>query len=368
MRMNRDELTRRLEDLDPVRPDELDAAADPDARDMLARILAIDPEAEDAESGAAPVPPSHRPARRRNGLLGAPVVAGAALAVVVAVALVVLLVGPSTGGGDGGSLAGALDGAAAVAAVQEPGTIGEPYTYLKTREVSVRTTDTDERSWNVYQSTTREEWVTHDGSGRLRIVAGPSQFVGSGDRAEWEGAGRPQFLALGFGGRTEDRWLDAGALRGGVESLPTDPVALAARLSEEAATEHGELSIPAATLQLIAEDLRNPVASPELRAALFRAAKRVPGITYLGEQVDPAGRTGIAVGIPGSDPAGATHSLIFDPETAEALATETLAPAGAGGVKSPTLLRATVYLESRKVEQFFEKEGMWLSGFEPSTS
>ena len=76
------------------------------------------------------------------------------------------------------------------------------------------TTDADGRSWNVEQSTTREEWVTHDGSGRLRIVAGPSRFVGSGDRAEWEGAGRPEFLALGFGRRTEDRWLAAGLLRG----------------------------------------------------------------------------------------------------------------------------------------------------------
>jgi hypothetical protein len=264
----------------------------------------------------------------------------------------------------------ALDQAAATAASRSQAT-GVPYTYLKTREVSVNTNAADRRSWQVLQSTTREEWVTRDGAGRLRIVDEPARFVGSGDRAEWEGAGEPTFLTLGFGRRTEDRFLDAGMLRGSVEELPSDPATLAGRLRAKAEVERGELPVDAATLQLIAEDLRDPGASPALRQGLYEAAERVPGISYLGERTDPAGRRGVAVGVP-SEVAGApvVYSMIFDPATSQVLATEMTSRArgGATGGRGPRLLRARVYLKSRGIESLMGNGGTWLSGFDPAAT
>jgi hypothetical protein len=367
-----DNLMRELQGLDPVKPGELENAADSgDATALLARIVSVDPES----AGSAPLlddrPERGRRAGRRHLRLPKLALGGVAAAAIAAVLLLVIgLPGSGSGGGGSNRLAGTLDSAARAAASQPGAGAERHYTYLKTQEVSVNTTDVDQRSWRTYQSTTREEWVTRNGSGRLRVVAGPSRFVGSGDRAEWEGAGRPNFLLLGFGKRTEQRWLAAGVLRGGVEELPTEPAALAARLREEAEAGHGELPAPAATLGLIAEDLRNPLASPRLRRALFQAAKLVPGMRYLGEETDPAGRSGIAVGVTIARPGGPTvYSMIFDPRSAEVLATEMTSPATTGSAagEAPTLLRATVYLESRRIGSLPEDEGTSLSGFEPST-
>jgi hypothetical protein len=365
-----EDIKRELRRLDPVESGELDGAAQSeDAAALLASIVATDPDgaAAPARAGERPPLPEVDAPRRRRRSFGLAFGAVAAVAVAVLIAVLVL-----TGGGEEeDQLSAALDSAAARAAAAPSPAGANPYTYLKTREISVETTDADRRSWNVDQSTTREEWVTPDGSGRLRIVAGPSRFVGSGDRVEWEGAGRPQFLTLGFGGRTEDRWISAGQLRGRVVSLPIEPGALAVRLTEEAADAQGEGPLAAATLQLIAEDLRNPVASPELRRALYEAAKRIPGIEYLGELTDADGRSGVGIGVTSSS-AGhpRLYSLIFDPDTSQVLATETTALSSGGPDEpaGPTLLRATVYEEAHGTRSLSEKEGMWLSGFEPSAS
>jgi hypothetical protein len=354
-----DNLNRELRWLDPVEPGELEGSAEsPVAQAMLERIVATEP-------GEAPSVPA--PARRRRLPRLALTAAGAAA---VAAAVLVLILGLT--GGEGGNrehgLAAALDQAAATAASRSPDT-SAPYTYLKTREVSVDTNAADRRSWQVRQSTTREEWVTHDGAGRLRIVDEPARFVGSGDRAEWEGAGEPTFLTLGFSRRTEDRFLDAGMLRGRPEDLPVDPAALAVRLRVKAAVGRGDLPIGAATLQLIAEDLRDPGASPAFRQALYEAAKRVPGIELLGAKTDPAGRRGVAVGVP-VEVAGrpVVYSMIFDPATSLVLATEMTSRAhrDTDGDHGPRLLRARVYLKSRGIESLMGSEGGWLAGFDPA--
>lgn len=367
MNNGNDDIKREMRRLDPVAPGRLDGAAETDeAAGMLARIVSTNPDEGTGPARAderLPLPGPGSPWRRRS--LGLALGGAAAVAAAIVVAVLALM----AGGGKEDQLSAALDSAAARAASVSSPPGAQPYTYLKTREISVRTTDADRRSWNVDQSTTREEWVTPDGSGRLRIVAGPSRFVGSGDRVEWEGAGRPQFLTLGFGGRTEDRWISAGQLRGLVVSLPTQPAALAVRLTEEAADSQGEGPLAAATLQLIAEDLRNPVASPELRRALYKAANRIPGVEYLGEVTDADGRSGVGIGVTSSNTGQPRlYSLIFDPDTSQVLATETTALPGSGADEpaGPTLLRATVYEQARGTRSLSEKEGMWLSGFEPS--
>jgi hypothetical protein len=360
MRMNDDRLMKELRQFDPVEPEALDAAAEGDAAArLLQRVLAEDPAASGDDRVGAPRRGWWRPTPARLGLAGA---------TIVAVVVTALVLGSSTGGGDGNRLAGALDQAAAVAGSQPRAGVDQPYSYLKAREIAVHRSGADQRSWKVTQATTREEWVTPDGPGRMRIIAGRSRFVGSSDRAEWEGAGRPSFLTLGFGPRTEVHWIAGNVMRKRVEDLPAEPTALSVRLRHEAQAERGELALPATTLQLIAEDLRSPAASPALRRALFEAAKRIPGIRYLGEKTDPEGRPGVAVGVTDYGPEGpARFSLIFDPDTARPLATEaTSRPAGAtAGDGGPTLLRATVFLGAPEVQPPVEAGGSWLDANAP---
>lgn len=348
--MSDDRLNEELRRLDPVEPGSLDGAAESEgATDLLARILAEDPAAGAERSlgedqGRAPERARRRwwrPTPVRLALVGT-----AMAAVVVAV----LLIGSSTGDDTQSPdpLTAALDQAAAVAASQPQAGVDRPYSYLKARELAVDTAVADEHAWHISQVTTREEWMTPDGPVRMRITAGPSHFVGATDRVEWERAGRPGFLALGFGPRTEVHWLAGDVIRRRVEDLPTDPAALVQRLRREARAEAGELPLPAATLQLIAEDLRSPMASPRLRRALYEAAKLVPGVRYFGARTDSEGREGVAIGVSGLGPDGkAQFALIFDLRTARPLATEEISPTGAGA--GPTIRRVTTYVEAPDV-------------------
>lgn len=344
-----DNLNRELRWLDPVEPGELErAAGSADAADLLERIVSTEYE-------SAPAPP----AARRPRMAKLAWTAAGAVAVVAAVLIAVL--GLSAGGGGEDDLAAALDQAATTAASQAPAARAQPYTYLKTREMSVGTDDSAAASVKVLESTIREEWVTEDGAGRLKIVDEPSRVIGSGEAAEVGTIDEASFSSLGFGRRTEDRFLDAGMLRGSVKELPTDPATLARRLRAKAQVEHGTTPVNAATLELIAEELRDPGASPRLRRALYEAAKRVPGIEYLGQVTDLAGRGGTAVGVTSSrSGAPIRYALIFDPGTSQVLATETTSRA--------TLLRTRVYLRARGSESMLGNGGAWLSGFDPSAS
>jgi hypothetical protein len=357
---NFDKLDRELRRHDPIAPGELDRAAESAAaRELLASIVS---------RAAEPQAPARRRWRPRlPRLVLAPALAAAAAAVLVAVLV--------SGGGDGGSGAGGrqsggapvrgtLDQVATTAATQPRTVADHPWTYLKTRELSVDDAGAGDRSWSVLESTTREEWVAFDGSGRMRLVSEPARFIGTKDRAEWVAAGRPDFLPLGFERRTENRWLAAGSLGRGVEELPAEPQALLTRLRYEAESEPDQMPVPAAMLQRIAEDLRDPGASPALRQALFKVLKRVPGMESFGEATDPTGRHGVAVGLTANyKGVPSVYTLVFDPRTSTVLASEIRALESPGGER-PDLLRALVYLEARGIESTSEFGQAWLSGFD----
>jgi hypothetical protein len=361
--MTTDNLTREVRRLDPVGSGELrEASEGPEAADLLERILSLefDPTAHPLHPDGRPRDPVAYPRRRRARRRGSKL-----MSALVAAGVVAFLLGSSAGGG-GGRSADAVGTAAAAAVARGAG--GSPFNFSKTREVAVIEAGAGGRSWSVYEPTTREEWVGPDGAGRLRVITGPSRFVGHADRAAWEAAGHPGFLALGFGRRTEDRWLAGGLRPQGVEELPLEPRPLATRIRYEAELESGSLSVPAATLQRIADDLRDPASPPRLRRSLYLAARLVPGTEYLGEEVDPVGRSGVGIGVPGTYAGGpARYSLIFDPETSAVLATETtsLPAVGSGGAGKAKLVRARAYLESRGVGSEKEFAKTWLGGPEP---
>jgi hypothetical protein len=355
MKTTRDHIARELRRLDPIRPWEVDDSVDGGhAVELLDRILGMD-------AAPADVARELRPRRRRTPML---IAAGAALG---AAAVVMVLISLPGGSSDRNRLVGALDAAATASSRSGVGAV-HPYTYLKTREVAVKTAGADQHSWQVYQATTREEWVSEDGQGGLRLVADPSRFVDGNDRVAWESAGRPSFLTLGFGRHTEDHWLAGGAGNQMVEELPAEPVALATHLRYEAEVGgRSNLPLSAAMLGLIAEDLRSPAASPALRGALYETAKRLPGIEYFGEATDPAGRSGVAIGITehGAEGGGRRYSLIFDPRSGRLLASETIGDVGTG---SPRIVRAAVYLASHPIPSMSASGGTWLTGFQPTTA
>jgi len=331
-----------------------------DKNEILMRELRmIDPLAGEAEEGVDSVlletivasDPSGGAERSRDDSrrrppgrwLVAPVAAG--IAVLVAVALLA--------GGDGGSSSlGPLNEVAAAAASQDSPS-DSVARYSKTRFSSIDTSIAGGESWSVYTAEVREEWRSEAEPGRLRVTSSPPRFVGPGDKAAWEAAGSPNFLADSDGG-TVERVLPPESAAGGegsrVSGLPLDPDALYAEVSRRAQETNNSVPPPVRTLLLIGELLQDPAARPNLRAALYRAAEKIPGIQDFGTTEDEIGRQGIASGME-SDYAGgmARYELIFDPQTSEVLATTALAlePVQFADASPPFPLTSTLFLESR---------------------
>jgi hypothetical protein len=346
MKSRNDSLEKGLRSIDPLDGEEMNRLSSENAQ-LLAAILAS------GRDEATRSPRSLRdrvlpPVRRRRLLAAIPL---------AAVALVALVVGmPGGSGGAQGTLP-ALARVAQAAAAQTPPSSDLPYLFVKTREEVTSGTAANGRYWLVHEPAIREVWIAEDGSGRVREIVGPSWFVGPEHRAAWEAAGRIDFLAHGWGRHTSEVDFPAGHFRDslydGVElaALPTDPAELAAwlerRVSSGESARNGN-PFPVKTLILVAELLNNPLATPELRAALYEAEGRIPGIEYLGEATDAIGRRGVAVGVESaSSGVLSLYSLIFDPRTSQVLAYEQTpreaAPASPGEIDPPS---ATLFIES----------------------
>jgi hypothetical protein len=158
---------------------------------------------------------------------------------------------------------------------------------------------------------TREIWLGRTAAGHLetsrleggRPIAfdGPATFgVGGGDSTDWKGLWR----------------------------LPTDPVALekVLRAGRHGAGEDADSELFVAVGDL----LRETPAPPALRAALYRVAARVPGVTLVGDVTDREGRSGTAVERAGAG--GATVRYVVDPSDGRLLQEEESGVCGATAV------------------------------------
>jgi RNA polymerase sigma-70 factor (ECF subfamily) len=94
------------------------------------------------------------------------------------------------------------------------------------------------------------------------------------------------------------------------DSLPRDPQALLDIIYER--TNGAGKSRESAAFVTIADGLRTGVVPADLRAALYKAAALIPGVTIGDRQATVDGRTGIAIGIPSPDGV-ARHDIIIDP-------------------------------------------------------
>jgi hypothetical protein len=170
-------------------------------------------------------------------------------------------------------------------------------------------------TWTALVPTTIERWIAADGSGRVRTVPGRPNFLTPGDKAHWLEAGRPQLI-----GSPSRRDFPPGHFTDeDLKALPTDAAELFEFISIQA--ESSDAPPSAQTFAIVGDALRNPLAPPELRVALYQAATQIPGIELLGTMADPIGRKGVGVGIT-TRASGFLERwiIIFDPATSEVLA------------------------------------------------
>jgi hypothetical protein len=353
MKSRNEKLDEGLRAIDPAKAGDLDPS-DAGADKLLRTVLASDAESQETRTRGAG---TRSPARSTRRLPGRRVLASVAVGLVVLAGIVVGLPG---GDGGGRTTLPALARVAEAAAAQPAPDTGLPYVYVKTRENSTDTSVAHGQAWSVYHIETDEEWIAKDGSGRVRRVVAAPEFVTPEDREAWEAADKISFLVHGFNGYSEEQDLPVGhfderfpgAPDGSLSGLPTDPDELAEWLTNRAinpAFGGGAFPLSVKTLTLIAEILQNPLATPELRAALYEAEGQIPGIEYLGPATDQIGRRGIAIGAKSANSGAPTlYSLIFDPETSQVLATQQtmLSPPSGLPQTTPRLTSSKMYLVS----------------------
>jgi hypothetical protein len=173
---------------------------------------------------------------------------------------------------------------------------------------------------------TRELWVKPDGSGRLIESRGEPIWFGPADKAAWLASGSPlpspehtdvRFAPSPPGADPSSPQVWPGSLMGhqDVDALPTDPSALRALIDQRAAANGGSTDYERFTI--VGDLLRETVAAPQVRAALYRVAAGLGGVELIGSVTDRAGRTGTAVAMTSDQSSRGLERrvLIFDPDT-----------------------------------------------------
>ena len=225
----------------------------------------------------------------------------------------------------------------------------------------------------------KEVWTAPDGTTREREALGRVSFFSSADQRRWEAAGSPppwsfdpsehevgrdstgrpvkDFASKSFRGRHEFAFLAK------LSQLPTEPEALRLAIENRSGGSSPVDPSPAdslrggATVETLLEILREPIASPALRAAAFGALAEIPGIGLERDVADVAGRRGDAISWVRER--GFGRRYIFDPRTSEILAEAEMIfnakAAGYPGVPDDTVFRETAYLRSGIVSSTSER-------------
>ena len=172
----------------------------------------------------------------------------------------------------------------------------------------------------------REIWIKPDGSGRIVETRAEPIWFGPADKAAWVAAGSDDLRGTPFSdtrfGPTPpgvDPWTPQpwpGSLYyQNVDALPTDVGALRRVIDERAAAGGGATDYERFTI--VGDLLRETVAAPKLRAALYRVAAGLGGVELVGSMTDRAGRVGTAVSMTNAQSSRGLERrvLIFDPMT-----------------------------------------------------
>ncbi|WP_030868532.1 CU044_5270 family protein [Streptomyces sp. NRRL S-37] len=132
-------------------------------------------------------------------------------------------------------------------------------------------------------------------------------------------------------------------------SLPTDPDDLLELLRTRTVVEKGD-SKDEAVFRTIGDLLGSVIMPPETASALYRAVARTPGVTWIPDAVDAAGRHGI--GITHQASGSATRSvLIFDEKTLAYIGSQVYFVEGAAGTAGDVLFGTDAVMERGVVDR-----------------
>ncbi|UQX02450.1 CU044_5270 family protein [Streptomyces sp. RerS4] len=242
---------------------------------------------------------------------------GLVLAAGVATCAVALAVSLGTGGGGSGvrppepAAVQLLDRVALTAQEQPAATVrDDQFLYTKTVGHSTTLSETKDGGMEAFRTDeSAERWVSVNGSvGTLvRTADGTSREPTSS-----KGNAEPSINGPTY------RFLEA---------LPTDPDKLLKLIYADVRVNHGPdsgstLSTDQHAFVAIGDLLRTVNAPPGVSAALYRAAARIPGVVFVPEATDAAGRSGVAVA---RVDRGERTEWIFDAATLRLLGERTVA-------------------------------------------
>lgn len=139
-----------------------------------------------------------------------------------------------------------------------------------------------------------------------------------------------------------------------LESLPTDPATLLAKIYRDTAGEGQAGGPDAEAFTTIGDLLREQIAPPAVSAALYRAAAMIPGVHAIDDVVDVTGKHEVAVAL--NNPV-ATNEWLFDKSTMEYVGEQSITlkagPLGPAG----TIAGTQIMLERAIVDRAGEVPG-----------
>ncbi|MEU6220199.1 CU044_5270 family protein [Streptomyces sp. NPDC047022] len=132
-----------------------------------------------------------------------------------------------------------------------------------------------------------------------------------------------------------------------LESLPTDPGLLLKKIYKD--TKGAGPSPDEEAFITIGDALREQIAPPEVSAALYRAAAKIPGVTVVDDVVDAAGRHGIAVAF--LQAGGERTEWIFDKKTLALLGERSVMTKNTAGTKAGQVTVTIAILDRAIVDE-----------------
>lgn len=306
-------LGRQLSSVDPG-----DSVSESESARSRARSLSF--QNSDAESRTGPASQAS-PRRIRHPIL----MASAAAAILVGVIVASDVVMPYRPGATA-EAAEVLNNAAAATIQTSDPAVG-PGQYLKVETTSFsgssavaadgsRVSWTDKTGGQVYVPADRGgEWVwNREDPIPIQFSSEAAKAVEAEIRKAQSTEGRLLFVGILRAPRGAFYGIEKTVIKGTplneASSLPRDPRALLDIIYER--TRGSGKSPEIEAFGTIADGLRSGVIAADLRAALYKAAALIFGVTVVDKQATVDGRTGIAIGIPSPD-GGSGQAIIIDP-------------------------------------------------------
>ncbi|MGW1073906.1 CU044_5270 family protein [Streptomyces sp. NPDC002537] len=131
----------------------------------------------------------------------------------------------------------------------------------------------------------------------------------------------------------------------GMKALPTDPDALLKRLYQGG--KPGDPEGDWGAFKELGDMLHEQLAPPEVSAALYRVAAKIPGVQYVDKAADAGGREGIAIAFVNGD---IRHEWIFDKNSYAYLGQRQVLVKEAYGMKPGTVIGQTTVVERAVVD------------------